>query len=74
MKKRKEDKPPKGGWMAPPGNTRGLAAIATLIPGKGKKKAQWRKNKLTKKEKKAHKKFQSAMAKADKKGKWTFKW
>lgn len=71
-KKVKEDPAPPGGWMGPP-VTRGLAAIATVV-GSKKGKWTWEKNKLTAKELKAHKKFQKAMKKANKKDNRSVNW
>lgn len=73
MKKHKEDKPPKGGWLGPGGNTTGLPPLR--IARKSKKgKWLWEDQRLSKKDKRTHKRFQKAMAKADKKGKWSFTW
>lgn len=59
-------------WLGPP-STRGLAPLATAI--KTDRKGKWilKENKLTPKQKKAHKKFRSKMAKADKKDEWQWK-
>lgn len=65
----KKDKAPLGGWLPPPGNTEGLAPLATL-----KKGNKWRSNELTSKETKAHKRFQEAMKQADKEGRTHFEW
>jgi hypothetical protein len=70
--KRDKDEP-KGGWLGPP-PTRGLAPIATATGTDKKGRWIFKPNKLTAKQQKAHKKFQKAMAKADKKGKWRFSW
>lgn len=69
---RKKDDTPEGGWLGPPPMT-GLKALATTV-GSKKGKWIWKKNKLTAKELKDHKKFQKAMKKADAKGKWSFSW
>lgn len=65
----KRDKPPKGGWLPPPGNTEGLPPLATM-----KKGGKWRKHDLTPKERRKHKRFQAAMAEADAEGRTHFEW
>lgn len=72
MAKDKRDKPPKGGWLAPPGNTEKLPPLASRVRKKGK--TSWVSNKLSKKDKKKHDRFQKAMKKADKKGETYFQW
>lgn len=69
----KDDRPPKGGWLGPPGNTERLAPLATAYPGK-KGRWKWKEHDLTEKQLKRHRKFQKAMAIADKEGKGTFEW
>lgn len=66
---------PKGGWLGPP-PTSGVPAIAEYRPiKKGKKTKLVRVSlKLSKKDKKKRKLWEQAMAKANKKGKWRFKW
>jgi hypothetical protein len=65
----KRDKPPKGGWLPPPGNTRGLAAPYSLKKGGG-----WKKKDLTTKEQKKLTRFQKAMKEADEEGRTHFEW
>lgn len=67
------EKPPKGGWLGPPGNTKGLdpTEVAVGATGKGWK---WQKQKLSEKQQKKHRKFNKAMKKADSKGDWSFTW
>lgn len=65
----KREKPPKGGWLPPPGNTEGLPPIARMT-----KKGRMKPIELTAKERKLHKRFQRAMAEADAEGRTHFEW
>jgi hypothetical protein len=66
---------PKGGWLGPP-PTKGLRALGE-VKWEGKKKKRRAKlvaYKLSAKDKKQRKRWEKAMMKADKKGRWDFKW
>jgi hypothetical protein len=67
IKRIKDKDEPKGGWLGPP-NAKGVPALAVQQGKKFKPVA------LSAKEKKKRRKFFDAMAKADKKKKWSFKW
>jgi len=68
-----KDKAPRGGWLGPPGNTDGLAPIATAVGSKNGK-WKWKAEKLSPKQEKKHRKFNKAMKVADSKGEWGFSW
>lgn len=56
-------------WLGPP-DTRGLKPLRVAVGVDRKGKWRWREEKLKKKDKKKHAKFQAEMKKADKKDIW----
>lgn len=72
-KRNKDDEPPEGGWMGPPPTT-GLKALAELVYDKRRKKGIWVPIKQKRKDRELRREWERRMAKADKKGKWRFKW
>lgn len=74
MSKRRggDDDTPEGGWMGPP-PTEGLKPLYILRKAK---KGKWIREpvKQKRKDRELRREWERRMAKADKKGKWRFKW
>lgn len=70
----RDDRPPKGGWLPPPGNTERLPPLATARGTNKKGKWRWDEHDLTPKQEKKHRRFQKAMKEADREGRTNFEW
>lgn len=72
MVKSTKDKPPPGGWLGPP-PTEGLKPLAVAKKAKNGKWI-WEPIKQTRADRELRAEWERRMAKADRKGKWRFKW
>lgn len=72
-KRRRDDDAPPGGWLGPP-LTEGLKPLAVANGTDRKDNWKWKEVPQTKEDRELRKEWERRMAKADKKGKWWFKW
>jgi len=73
MPKSTKEKSPPGGWLGPP-PTEGLKPLGIAKKTDRKGNWIWEPVKQTRADKETRQEWERRMAKADKKGKWRFKW
>lgn len=73
MGKSTKDRAPPGGWLGPP-PTEGLKPLAVAKGTDKKGNWIWEPVRQTRADKELRREWERRMAKADKKGKWRFKW